>query len=98
MKVEGKICKSLFSMARGLMFSKKKTLIFVLNKEKRQDLHMFFVFFPIHVYYLDPFHKVIEIKEDFKPFKTYKAKKKAKFIVESPIKLKVEIGSVLNWE
>lgn len=98
MKIKGKICNSLFSMARGLMFSKKKTLIFILNKVKKQDLHMFFVFFPIQVYYLDPFHKIIEIKEDFKPFRMYKAKNKAKFIVESPVKLNVKLNDTLEWE
>lgn len=97
MKIKGKICKNLFSMGKGLMFSKKKTLIFVLKKEMKMDLHTFFVFFPINVYYLDAFHKVIEIKEDFKPFSWYKAKKKTKFIVESPVKLSLKLNEKLEW-
>ena len=48
-------CKSLFSKFRGLMFTKKKerALIFFFNKPTRVDLHMFFVFYPIDVVFLN---------------------------------------------
>lgn len=64
------------------MFSRKKNLIFVFKNEKRRSLHMFFVFFPIDVLFLDKNKKIIEIKRNLKPFSSYRSKKKAKFIVE----------------
>ncbi len=80
--MEYKIVHSSWGKARGLMFSKKKNLIFVFEKEKRISLHMLFVFFPIDVLFLDKDKKIIEIKKDFKPFGFYKSKKKAKYVVE----------------
>jgi len=80
--MEFKICRTALSQARGLMFSSKKNLIFVLDPERRQSLHMFFVFFPIDVFYLDSAKKIVEIKRDFKPFTVYMPSKKAKYIAE----------------
>lgn len=77
-----KICKSRFSKARGLMFSRKKNLIFVFDKEEYVPLHMWFVFFPIDVMYLDKDKKIIEIKENFKPFTFYNPENKAVYVVE----------------
>ncbi|MEK6916598.1 MAG: DUF192 domain-containing protein [Nanoarchaeota archaeon] len=80
-------CKTLISNAIGLMFSKKIAdfgLIFVFDKPKKAGLHMFFVFFPIDVLFLDEKKKVIELKRGFKPFTLYYPKKKAKYILELP--------------
>ncbi|MBI2106191.1 DUF192 domain-containing protein [Candidatus Woesearchaeota archaeon] len=74
-------CKHL-SKFRGLMFSKKRNLIFDLNN-KREVIHGFFVFFPIQLYFLDESFKVLE-KEILKPFRIYIPKVKAKYLVEIP--------------
>ena len=58
-----KVCKSIFSKTFGLMFSKKKSLIFIFNKEKIIPLHMFFVFYPIEVSFLNKNKIVVEIKD-----------------------------------
>ena len=97
MRVKGKVCKSIWSQTRGLMFSRKKTLIFEFDKEINVNLHMFFVFFPINVYFLNKNKEVIEIKENFKPFAIYKPKNKFKYIVESPKKLNVKIKDKIEW-
>ncbi|MBR9691161.1 DUF192 domain-containing protein [Candidatus Woesearchaeota archaeon] len=80
--MEYKVCRSAWSKARGLMFSRKKNLVFVFDDEKRRNLHMFFVFFPIDVLFLDKDKKIVEIKKNFKPFTYYKPKNKVKYIVE----------------
>lgn len=77
-------CKNVFQQLRGLMFSKRKCLLFELGKEKRTPLHMFFVFFAIDVIYLDKTKKVVEMKRNLKPFWFYYPEKKAKFIIEAP--------------
>jgi len=76
------ICESLWSKTRGLMFSKKKNLVFVFDEEKRISLHMMFVFFPIDVLFLDKDKKTIEVKKDFKPFSFYTPKEKARYVIE----------------
>lgn len=89
---EVKYCRSNFSQGLGFMFSRKnenRALVFELKKEKKIPLHMFFVFYSIDVLYLDENNngekRVVEIKENFKPFTFYFPKNKAKYIVELPV-------------
>jgi len=63
------------------MFSPRKNLVFVFPDERIVSLHMFFVFFPINVLYLDSGRRVVE-KARLKPFGWYKPKRKAKFVLE----------------
>ncbi len=76
-----KICKSAWSKACGLMFSRRKNLMFVFDDEKQRSLHMLFVFFPIDVLFLDKNKKIIE-KTRLMPFSFYKSKEKAKYVIE----------------
>ena len=76
-----KECKG-FSKIRGLMFSKKKNLIFKLNGN--EAVHNFFVFFPIKLYFLDEKFRVLE-KAKLNPFGIYIPKVKAKCLVEIPL-------------
>ncbi len=96
-----KLCRGMVSKARGLMFSKPHVLIFVFNKERRIALHMFFVFFPIDVVFLDGNKRVVDIKRDFKPFTFYKSKKMAKYVIELPLGIigdnNIRIGDKLKW-
>ncbi len=56
--------------------------MFVFDEEKRIGLHMWFVFFPIDVLFLDREKRIVELKKDFKPFTFYKSKEKVKYVVE----------------
>ena len=78
-----KICKTVWSQIKGLMFSRKKNLLFVFDKPDYIDLHMLFVFFPIDALYLNEYKEIVEIKH-MKPFRlfSYRAKHKAKYIIE----------------
>ncbi|MFH1072895.1 MAG: DUF192 domain-containing protein [Nanoarchaeota archaeon] len=79
--------KNEFSKAIGLMFSKKKTdfcLVFEYSKPRKIQLHMWFVFYPIDVVFLDNEQKVRERKEDFQPFTCYAAQKEARYFLELP--------------
>lgn len=80
---EVKICESFFSKFFGLMFSKKKNLLFVFNKKCKPVIHMFFVFYPIEIYFFDEDKKVLE-KIEAKPFRVYKGKFDSKYILEIP--------------
>ncbi len=87
----------MWSKARGLMFSRKKNLVFVFNKEKIIALHMLFVFFPIDVLFLDKEKKIVEIKENFRPFSFYSSENKAKYVVELTENHNYKIGERINF-
>ncbi len=79
---EEKFCCSWLSQLRGLMFSKRKNLVFVFDREKRVSLHNCFVFFPIDVLFLDSEKRIVEIKKGLRPFWFYLAKEKTRYVVE----------------
>jgi uncharacterized membrane protein (UPF0127 family) len=68
---------------RGLMFSKKRNLLFDLN-DKRELIHSLWVFFPIKLYFLDENFEIIE-KGVLRPFWFYIPRVKAKWLVEIPV-------------
>ena len=96
-----KICESIFSKSLGLIFSRKKSLIFIFKEEKIIPLHMFFVFYPIDVLFLNKNKIIIEIKENFRPFAFYTPKNKAKYIIELPQntikKTKTHVGDKIKF-
>ncbi|MBI2661214.1 DUF192 domain-containing protein [Candidatus Woesearchaeota archaeon] len=81
-----RFCNSILSKAIGLMFSRKsgKSLIFPFKKERIIPLHMLFVFYPIDVLFLNKNKKIVEMKENFRPFAFYTPKCKASYIIEMP--------------
>ena len=79
-----RFCRNIFSKVIGLMLSKPKSLIFIFEKEKIIPLHMLFVFYSIDVLFLDKNKKIVELKENFRPFGFYTPKNKAKYVIELP--------------
>lgn len=77
--------RSEWQHAIGLMFSKKvKPIVFVFSHPIREILHMIFVFHTIDVLFLNAQKKVVELKENFKPFTFYGNTHPAKYIIELP--------------
>ena len=77
--------KSPISKAIGLMFSMNpKNLVFIFKKERIVPLHMFFVIFPIDVLFLDKNRKVVDLKDNFRPFTSYTPRAKSKYVIELP--------------
>jgi len=58
--------------------------------------------FPIDVLFLNEDWKVVEMKEDFKPFRYHRPKKKAMFIIELPegsiLKSKTKVGDIISFK
>jgi uncharacterized protein len=82
-----KVCNTIISRAIGLMFSKKlkdSCLLFVLPREQTISLHMFFVFYPIDVLFLNEKKEIVDMKKNFMPFTVYFSKKPAKYVIEMP--------------
>lgn len=102
-----KICRSAWSKAKGLMFTRERSvrrnaLVFKFGRPMTQSLHMFFVFYPIDVIFLDDKKKVVEIKQDFRPFTIYTSKRNAMYVIELPGsavgKSKTGLGDVIGWQ
>ncbi len=95
------VCRNFFTQMLGLMNKLGKTnLIMVFKKERRISLHNFFVFYPIEVLVLDENKKVIEIKENFRPFTFWNSKKKGKYLIElgnEESKKKVKLNDLLEF-
>jgi uncharacterized protein len=84
-----KYCNNIFSKSLGLRFRRRlkdnEALVFVNDKESYHEsiLDMLFVFFPIDVLWLDENKKVVDIRENVKPFSLFiRPKKPAKYVVE----------------
>lgn len=79
---------SFWKRFRGLMFRGKfsagDALLFELSRPKRYGIHMFFVRFPIDLLYLDSEFTVVELRPRLKPWRTYRPKVKARYLVELP--------------
>ena len=101
--VEIEFCDDNLSKFIGLMFSKRqnRALIFKFSGEKIISLHMFFVFYPIDVLFLDKNKIAVDKKENFRPFSFYNSRKRAMYAVELPNgiikKNKTEIGDKIEF-
>ena len=97
--MNSRIISSLIGQTLGLMFSSQKNIIFVLKEEKRENIHNFFVFFPIDVLFLDNKKRVVEKKENFRPFHLYFGRNKARYILElkNGLASDIAIGDQLSF-
>ena len=97
-----KYCDSLFSRMKGLMFTRtaKDGIILVSSKEGilESSIHMFFVFYPIDVVWLDEKYKVVDKRKKVKPFSFHvKPKMPAKYVLELPVSnTSIKIGDKLS--
>ncbi len=98
--IEVELVSSIFGKARGLMFSKRKNLLFLFDKKQKVSLHMFFVFYPILVLFLDKNNCVVE-KAILKPFTLYTPKHASNRVLEiaediEKFNAEIRIGSCLR--
>jgi uncharacterized membrane protein (UPF0127 family) len=99
-------CSSFPSRLRGLTFRRAidedEGILLVGRRESRADaaIHMFFVFFPIAVVWLDKNGKIVDtmLARPFHPF--YAPRAPARDVLEGPPSLleKVDIGDCVRFE
>ena len=98
-------CDTFLKRGRGLMFrrrlSEDEVYLFVEKRESvaQTTIHMFFVFFPIAVVWLDGEKRVVDktLARPFRPF--YAPRSPAKYFIEGQSSLLdgVSIGQQLEW-
>ncbi|MBW2967196.1 DUF192 domain-containing protein [Candidatus Woesearchaeota archaeon] len=101
-----RLCSSVWSKARGLMFRKPAVLdgggmIFLFDSRAIRSIHMLFVFYPIDLLFLDENKKVVEIKQGLRPFRLYSPKSEAQYVVElkdgAVRKTGTAVGDRIEW-
>ena len=97
------VCDTLGSKAKGLMFTRRMTysLIFPFRKEQFIHVHMFFVFYPIDILWLDKNKEIVELREQVRPFRFVWANTKSQYLVELPSntlsKTNTEVGDIVDF-
>jgi uncharacterized membrane protein (UPF0127 family) len=100
------LCETFWTRGRGLMFRRRLTAdeayVFVGSRESiaLTTIHMFFVFFPVAVLWLDHGRKVVDVVRAY-PFRPrYAPSKPARYFIEALPSLleKVRVGEVMDWE
>lgn len=88
---------SFFKRFKGLMGKKDINYALVFTNLKDSAIHTHFMRFEIDVYFLDE-NKVVFEKVTLKPWKFYRPKKQAKYILETKKDaLKIKIGDCLDF-
>ena len=97
--------KTFLQIGIGLMFKtkkycKNKAFLFHLNEKRKYSITMLFVFFALDIIFLDRNMKVIEIKNNLKPFSHYKPKNKFAYMIEMlhNKKKNVNLGDLLEMQ
>lgn len=86
-----------FKRFKGLMAKKDFNKVLVFSNIKDSGIHTMFMRFEIDIYFIDE-NKVIYDKTSLKPWKFYRPKKRAKYIVETKKGLlNLKIGDKLDF-
>ena len=90
------IANTFFKRFKGLMLKKDFNDCILFTNLKESSIYIMFMLFEIDVYFLDENKTVFE-KTTLKPWRFYKPKKQAKYILETKKGLlKLKIGDKIN--
>ncbi len=107
------IADSVGKKTKGLMFrkelSKDSGFLMVFRNERKHEIWMFGMRFPIDIVFIDKDKRIVDIKHSVKPmgknpksWKIYKPKQNCRYVLEVGSglveKTKTEIGDVLEFE
>ena len=94
------VCRSFLSQVRGWMFRfflKEDGLLFMLPKELKMDLHMFFVFRSLDILYLDKQMRVVKMYKSVRPFVPFVKGVAAWYILEVKDVGNVHVGEKIKF-
>lgn len=80
-------CDNILRQGTGLMFRTKKSVnhtawIFRFKRPRKVSITMFFVFFPIDIVFLNEHKRIVEVKENIRPFQNYACSSKIVSFIE----------------
>lgn len=87
---------------KGLMFQRKPIKNEAIILEPCNSIHMFFMFFPIDVVFLDQENRVVKVKENVKPWTVIFPVKNAYKTIEMPVgsirEYGIRVGCVVGFD
>lgn len=93
---------SSWKQALGLMFrlqSPKWGALFAFKQPRRVSIHMFFVFFPLDILWIDESGEVVDMKT-LKPWSLYAPRGVCSYVIELPcgtiLKTRTQIGDIIS--
>ena len=96
-KIDIEYANTFFKRFKGLMFKKDYNCALIFTDLTDSTIHTCFMRFDIDIFFLDETQTVFD-KASLKPWKVYKPKKQAKYIIETKKdKLKIKIGECLDF-
>ncbi|MBR3140775.1 MAG: DUF192 domain-containing protein [Methanobrevibacter sp.] len=91
------LADSIFKRFKGLMCIKEFKDCLLFTNLKDSSIHTMFMRFEIDIYFIDK-NKIVFEKTSLKPWKFYRPKKQAKYILETKKgKLNLKIGDKLDF-
>ena len=91
------LADSIFKRFKGLMCIKEFKDCLLFTNLKDSSIHTMFMRFEIDIYFIDE-NKIVFEKTSLKPWKFYRQKKQAKYILETKKgKLNLKIGDKLDF-
>lgn len=86
---------------RGLMFRNITPLVFFFDKEQRVELHSFFCRASMDLVLLNDEWEVVELFRDWGPWRTYRSREKASYLIELPagsiFSSRTELGDIIHF-
>lgn len=103
LNLDARAISSYLGHALGFMFSPrgkaKQAKLFVFGRRKRVSIHMFFVFFPLIVAWIDKDKRISHVSV-MKPFASFESHD-AKYVLEIPynpeVLKKIKLNAALSW-
>ena len=100
------VASSFWKRARGLMFRKSlgrdSGMFFIFPRPGRPGFWTPFLRFPIDIIYIDSSRRVVDIKNDVKPWRTCLPRASAKYVLElragTASSTRTRIGDILEFD
>ncbi len=104
--VEVELADTILKQVVGLMFRKSVpesyAMIFSMGRDNREGIHMLFMRFPIDIAFLDKDKRIIDLRQDLKPWTGLAfSKKPFRYAIELPAgaaaRASLKVGERLIW-
>jgi len=101
--METEVADSIWKQIKGMSFSKKKNMLFLMPLKRKWEFWMFGMLYPIKIIFIDDDKKIFDIQDagpltlNPKTWKIYRPKKMCRYILEESGKHKFEVNDKLEW-
>ncbi len=101
--IDAEVADSFLKHAKGLSFSKKKNMLFIMPLKRKWKFWMFGMQYPLKIIYINEDKRIFEVQYaepltfDVRTWKIYKPKQPCRYVLEVSEKYKFAVGDKLDW-